>query len=109
MDFLALPQARLHILIRPIPRATRTLLARNPERHGSGVEHSRFRLKQSLKAGSESWLVRNVVFPVWIRRDHPRYLNYRYEFDRTQFLAKADLEALQIARLRKLLRHAKER
>lgn len=73
------------------------------------MEHSRFRLKQSLKARSESWLIRNVVFPVWIRRDHPRYLKYRYEFDRTQFLAKADLEALQIARLRKLLRHAKDR
>lgn len=67
---------------------------------------SHFR-NQSIAARSNSWLVRHIVFPLWIRRDHPKYPQYRREFDRTQFLPKDELEALQLERLRKLLIHAK--
>jgi phenylacetate-CoA ligase len=71
-----------------------------------GLSHFR---NQSIAARSSSWLVRHMVFPVWIRRDHPKYRQYRREFDRTQFLPKNELEALQLQRLRKLLIHAKNR
>lgn len=74
----------------------------------SGMARSGFRLKQSWTARIASWLVRHLVFPVWIRRDHPKCLAYAQEFERTQFLPKAELEALQLRRLQKLLQHAKE-
>ena len=53
-----------------------------------------------------SWLVRNLIFPVWIQRDHPAFGRYYREFQETQFLPKKELEALQLLRLRKLLEHA---
>jgi phenylacetate-CoA ligase len=65
-------------------------------------------LKQSLTARSASWAVRSLIFPLWIRRDHPTFPRYYSEFQRTQFLTKAELEALQLDRLRRLLRFAKE-
>jgi phenylacetate-CoA ligase len=64
--------------------------------------------EQSLIARSASWFVRNLIFPVWVRRDHPTFVRYYHEFERTQFLTKAELETLQLQRLRKLLRHAKD-
>jgi phenylacetate-CoA ligase len=53
-----------------------------------------------------NWFVRNFVFPIWVRRDHPHFPRYSRDFERTQFLSRTDLEALQLDRLRKLLRHA---
>src|ERR1700675_817275 len=72
------------------------------------MARSGFRLKQSRRARIASWLVRHFVFPVWIRRDHPKCLTYAREFERTQFLPKAELEALQLQRLRKLLQYAQD-
>jgi phenylacetate-CoA ligase len=63
-------------------------------------------LKQSLPARFSSWLVRNCVFPVWVRRDHPAYIKFYEEFQKTQYLPLTDLKSLQLERLRKLLRHA---
>ncbi len=51
-------------------------------------------------------LVRNVIFPVWVRRDHPQFLRYYREYERTQFLSRAELEAMQLERLKKLAAHA---
>lgn len=70
------------------------------------MQHQLAQSKHSLNARSTSWFVRNVIFPVWIRRDHPAFTRYFREFQRTQFLSKTELEALQLDRLRKLLRHA---
>ena len=53
-----------------------------------------------------SRLVRNVIFPLWARRDHPAYWKYAREFERTQFLATDALQAIQIGRLQRLLQHA---
>ncbi|SRR6266436_4820661 len=72
------------------------------------MRRSPAQLKQSLTASSASWFVRNLIFPVWVRRDHPACVRYYREFEQTQFLSKAELEALQLQRLRKLLRYAKD-
>src|SRR5215467_5234423 len=53
-----------------------------------------------------SWAVRNLIFPIWVRRDHPAFARYFKEFQRTQFLDRTELEQLQFQRLRNLLRHA---
>src|ERR1700722_12309064 len=53
-----------------------------------------------------SWAVCNLIFPIWVRRDHPAFPRYFKEFERTQFLNRTELEQLQLQRLRKLLRHA---
>lgn len=60
----------------------------------------------SLSEAASSWMVRNLIFPVWARRDHPRYANYFREFEDGQFQSLASIQALQLERLRKLLRHA---
>ena len=70
------------------------------------MRHPAVQLNQSLTNRTTSWLVRNLIFPVWVRRDHPGCPRYSREFERTQFLSKSDLEAVQLHRLRKLLRHA---
>jgi phenylacetate-CoA ligase len=72
------------------------------------MQHTSSQLKESLSARSASWIVRNLIFPVWVRRDHPAFVRYYHEFERTQFLTKSELEALQLQRLRKLLRYAKD-
>jgi phenylacetate-CoA ligase len=64
-------------------------------------------VKRRAKASLSSWIVRNIVFPAWVRRDHPAYPKFHAEFDRTQFLATSELQSLQLSRLRNLLRHAK--
>lgn len=51
-------------------------------------------------------LVRNLVFPVWLLKDHPAYPAYIREFEKTQFCSRAQLEELQVRRLRALLTHA---
>jgi phenylacetate-CoA ligase len=51
-------------------------------------------------------VVRQAVFPLWARRDHPHFRSYLKEFERTQFLDRSALEALQCERLGKLLAHA---
>src|SRR5262249_40204264 len=53
-----------------------------------------------------SAIVRNVIFPVWAMRDHPQYRRYRSENERTQWLSRTEIEALQLERLKKLVRHA---
>jgi phenylacetate-coenzyme A ligase PaaK-like adenylate-forming protein len=55
---------------------------------------------------ASSWLVRNLVFPLWARRDHPAFARYVREFERMQFESPASLQNLQFERLRKMLRHA---
>jgi phenylacetate-CoA ligase len=52
--------------------------------------------------------IRKLVFPIWVRRDHPQFPRFYAEFDRTQFLPKGELQTLQLNRLRSLLRYAKE-
>jgi len=59
-----------------------------------------------LRATASSWMVRNLIFPLWVRRDHPGYPDYIREFERAQFLSNSDIAALQLRRLQKLLRHA---
>ncbi|HUI59926.1 MAG TPA: hypothetical protein VLX90_06875 [Steroidobacteraceae bacterium] len=51
-------------------------------------------------------LVRRLVLPLWMKRDHPRCGAYLREFERTQYLGAEDLRALQWRRLRRLLAHA---
>lgn len=51
-------------------------------------------------------VVRNVIFPVWVRREHPGFSQYYKEFSRTQYLQRSELEQLQLARVRTLLAHA---
>ncbi|MCU1286134.1 MAG: Phenylacetate-CoA ligase [Acidobacteriales bacterium] len=51
-------------------------------------------------------MVRNVVFPLWAKRDHPHYRQYIHEFTRTQFLSREEIEASQLIQLQSLLKHA---
>jgi phenylacetate-coenzyme A ligase PaaK-like adenylate-forming protein len=51
-------------------------------------------------------VVRQAIFPLWVRRDHPHFRSYLKEFERTQFLERNALETLQCERLGKLLAHA---
>jgi phenylacetate-CoA ligase len=51
-------------------------------------------------------VVRNVIFPLWVRKEHPAFLCYYGEFSRTQYVPKPGLEQLQLAKLRTLLAHA---
>ena len=60
---------------------------------------------RSLKAAASSWIIRNLIFPVWARRDHPGYSAYIQEFERAQFLSTSEIAALQLGRLQTLLRH----
>ncbi len=53
-------------------------------------------------------LIRHTTFPLWAWRDHPRFQAYRKEFNRSQFLSRSALEALQLRRLQKLVSHAYE-
>jgi phenylacetate-CoA ligase len=50
--------------------------------------------------------VRNVVFPLWARRDHPAFGAYVREFEQTQSWSPDALKALQLKRLQELLQHA---
>ena len=59
-----------------------------------------------LRAQASSWLVRNFVYPVWARRDHPAFPRYYREFERVQFAPLAEIQKLQLQRLRELLTHA---
>jgi phenylacetate-CoA ligase len=58
---------------------------------------------------SFSAIVRHAVFPLWAWLDHPRYRAYAKEFERSQFLPTAALQALQLQRLGRLLAHAYQR
>lgn len=51
---------------------------------------------------------RNVVYPVWAIRDHPKLFRYRGEFERSQYLPSGDLQQLQLRRLRTLLSYAEQ-
>ena len=51
-------------------------------------------------------VARNVVFPLWARRDHPAFSSYLREFQRTQFWTSEQLKELQLKRLQELLDHA---
>lgn len=57
-------------------------------------------------SGMYQAMFRHVLFPLWegaiARRDTPRYLA---EYERSQWLPRAELEALQLARLNALLAH----
>lgn len=55
-----------------------------------------------------AWIVRHAIFPLWARRDHPSYRHYIEELERTQFATRSTLAGLQLERLRKLLRHARQ-
>ncbi len=71
-------------------------------------KRSSIRSGRSLLASGSSWFVRNAVFPLWVRRDHPSYRQYLHEIEGTQFAQSSTLASLQLERLRKLLRHAHE-
>src|SRR5579862_806016 len=64
--------------------------------------------RRSLTGPASSWMIRNLIFPGWVRRDHPAYPGYIGEFERTQFLSKTEIAAVQLNRLRKMLQHAYE-
>lgn len=51
-------------------------------------------------------LVRNLIFPLWVRKEHPAYPRYYRESARAQYLSKAELQQLQLSKLRTLLEHA---
>ncbi len=53
-------------------------------------------------------IVRKVIFTIWARRDHPRYVEYIREFQQTQYKKPEELKGLQLKRLQKLLQHAYE-
>lgn len=53
-----------------------------------------------------SWLIRQAVYPLWLRRDHPAYFRYADQFTRNQFFSPDELERWQMERLRELLLHA---
>lgn len=59
---------------------------------------------QSVSAG----FARNVVYPVWAKRDHPEVFRYRREFKQSQYYSRPQLEALQLERLRALLVYAQK-
>ncbi len=50
--------------------------------------------------------VRKVTFPLWAKRDHPFYADYREKFERTQFLGLEAIREHQLAELKSLLQHA---
>ena len=51
-------------------------------------------------------LVRNVIFPLWVARDHPGYHQFFREFQKNQFLSPTEIVQLQLSRLKRLLEHA---
>lgn len=53
-----------------------------------------------------SKLIERVIYPLWTRRDHPKYLHYAGIFSRGQWLPKPELEQLQLRLLRTQLLHA---
>ncbi len=53
-----------------------------------------------------SRVIRNLVYPLWARRDHPAYARYASEFARTQFLSADALEEYRFGLLRDQLLHA---
>jgi phenylacetate-CoA ligase len=53
-----------------------------------------------------SWLVRRVIYPLWVRRDHPRYSAYAQQFEKNQLFSPEELERWQAAALRDQLLHA---
>ena len=66
-------------------------------------------LERTRTARLSSWAVRNIVFPIWVRRDHPACPKFYAEFDGTQFLSKTELQWRQLNRLRSLLQHSRTR
>lgn len=48
-------------------------------------------------------LVRNMVYPLWAKINHPAYARYAREFERNQFLSPDELRAMQLKKLRQLL------
>lgn len=53
-----------------------------------------------------SRLIEKVIYPLWTRRDHPRYRHYASLFARGQWLPKPELEQLQLKLLRTQMLHA---
>lgn len=53
-----------------------------------------------------SEMVRHVVYPLWLRRDHPYYARYFSEFQQSQFWQPEKIREMQLQRLRALLEHA---
>ncbi len=60
----------------------------------------------SLIQKAESFVIRNAVYPLWTRRDHPTYPRYRRLFEKSQFSSEALLEHHQFGLLREQLLHA---
>lgn len=53
-----------------------------------------------------SKLIEKVIYPLWTRRDHPKYLHYARIFSRGQWLPGPEIEQLQLRLLRTQLLHA---
>ena len=51
-------------------------------------------------------LIRNVIHPIWARRDHPYFASYLRAFEKTQYLSHAELQQIQVLRARDLFSHA---
>lgn len=47
-----------------------------------------------------------IVFPLWVRREHPSYPDFRRELQRSQFLAAPQLAEIQAQRLQAIVAHA---
>lgn len=54
----------------------------------------------------ESFVIRNAVYPLWTRRDHPSYPRYRRLFEKSQFCSAPLLVHHQLQLLREQLLHA---
>jgi phenylacetate-CoA ligase len=65
-------------------------------------------VKQSSLGKFSAAVLRNFVFTPWIYREHPAYLGFKAELDRTQFLPADKLRELQLERLQRLMEHAWE-
>lgn len=61
---------------------------------------------ERLMATAESKLIRNLIYPLWTLRDHPRYLHYARVFARGEHLSQPELKQLQLKLLRAQLFHA---
>ena len=53
-----------------------------------------------------SAVVRNLVYPIWARRDHPHYFRYFHEFQKSQFSSPEQVRELQLRRLQALMEYA---
>jgi phenylacetate-CoA ligase len=60
----------------------------------------------NLNSSMQSSLVRRVLYPLWLKKNHPQYARYAAAFEQSQFLPAEKLQALQARLLREQIAHA---